>query len=167
MKIIIIFLISFASYAQDVQDKFVFTDKNIKATVIVTKTHEIISQTVEIENLTDENIFFPKVNNNISVYHYSLENNLYSYNGVMNSLNGSPSLGGTLDLIRIEPRKTNVIVNVNHKKSSDDISSWIFTFDYVIDNKKINLKSSNYTISSENYFKLHKYLSYRHISSIQ
>jgi len=163
-KFIVIILISSASYAQD---KFVFTDKNIIATVTVTKSNEMISQTVEIENLTNKNIFFPKVNNNISVYHYSLENNLYSYNGVMNSLNGSPSLGGTLELIRIEPRKTNVIVNVNHKKSSDNISSWIFTFDYVIDNKKINLKSSNYTISSENYFKLHKYLSYRHISSKQ
>jgi hypothetical protein len=160
-KYIVLLLFSFFANAQE---KFVFTDGNIKATVTMTELDSIISQKIEIENLTKVNIFIPKVNNEFSVYHYAVDNKLYSFNGIMNSLNGSPSLSGSVELVKIESRKTEKLKEVNHKSSNKPIKSWVFTFDYILNNKKIIFKNSHYWIDGEDYYKIHKYLNSKHIA---
>jgi hypothetical protein len=162
MKKYIVFLLF--SFFANAQEKFVFNDGNIMATVTMTESDSIIYQKIEIENLTNVDIFVPRVNNEFSVYHYTIDNKLYSFNGIMNSLNGSPSLRGSVELVKIEAGKTEKLKEVNQRSSNKPIRSWVFTFDYVLYSKKIFFKNSNYWIDAGEYFKTHKYLNCKHIA---
>lgn len=132
-----------------IEHELILEDKDIFENIVVTNT-------------LDSTIYIPRINNK-ELYFFVLNEILYSYCGIMASLLGHPNLNSEVDLIELLPQKKyDFKVKINNINKSSKINKYIYSVDYVKNNKFLK-KDSN----GEIYMKMTDYVNEKKYSIME
>lgn len=163
----IIYLLCFVSYTQVLaQDKYLFNVDSIEIVFEIAKTDSLIKENIIITNHSDHSIFIPKLPILKERYFFNLEDAIYSFSGVRNSMTGEMGLGGTIRLIEIKKGDTfKYEMNVS-LQNDDPLLVLHFSFDFLKDLKMKIVKNDNdgYFIKEVDYFDSSQMIYSKHIN---